>query len=265
MGVLMADTIKLPLVGETSKGTVFIAGLAGVAALGWAWYKKKETAKSSAATAAASTATTATPTAGYGYGAYSYQPYGYGFGSSGLGEYGGGTGDYGYGYYGAGEPTEEVPTQATTNQQWVEAAMGVLSGAGYTEATSLPALGLYITGSPLSSAQVAIVQAAIAAEGYPPQPGASGNPPGLNTSGTTGGQTGTTSAGNVSVPNVANMTADNALGVLKSAGLNGTITLDPTSDKKGIYHIVTKTQPAAGTSVAKGTTVVIYYRDSSSS
>jgi hypothetical protein len=40
------------------------------------------------------------------------------------------------------------------------------------------------------------------------------------------------------------------------------ITLDANSDKPGIFHIITKTSPAAGSSVAKGTTIVLYYKDS---
>ena len=203
MGVLgMADgTVNVPIVGQTQKSTLFIAGLAGFTALGWAWWKnKKQAATKQANAASAGTAGTTNPSGSsgygyaYGYGAYAYQPYGYGFGPSGLGEYGGGQGDYGYGYYGAGEPVnEEVPGAAATNAQWSEAAMTALTSAGWTGSDVLTALGLYLTGAPVSSTQQGIIQAAIAAEGYPPSPGASGYPPAINTS-TSTGQSGTTSA-----------------------------------------------------------------------
>jgi PASTA domain len=258
----MADgQVKVPIIGETNKSTLFIAGLAGVTALGWAWWKQHKQAKT------ATTATTTNPSGAspygyaYGYGAYAYQPYGYGFGPEGLGAYGG-TGDYGYGYYGAGEPVnEEVPAAAATNAQWSEAAMTALTSAGWTGSDVLTALGLYLTGAPVSSTQAGIIQAAIAAEGYPPAPGASGYPPAINQSQTPPGQSGTTSASQVTVPNVTNMTADNAIAILKKSGLNGTISLDANSNKPGIFHIITKTQPPAGTSVATGSNVILYYRD----
>jgi hypothetical protein len=266
----MADgKVNVPIVGQTNKSTLFIAGLAGVTALGWAWWKNKKQAatKQANATAAATTAASAQNSYayGYGYGAYNYQPYGYGFGPSGLGEYGGGTGEYGYGYYGAGEPVnEEVPGAAATNAQWSEAAVTALTSAGWASTDVLTALGLYITGSPLSATQQQIIQAAIAAEGYPPSPGASGYPPAINTSAPTGQSSTTSAGGMVTVPNVSGQDASQAVVTLKNAGLVGIITLDSTSNKPGIFHVITKTVPAAGTSVPTGSQVTMYYQDSSS-
>jgi len=196
----MADgKVNVPIIGETNKATLFIAGLAGVTALGWTLWKDKKTKKAAAAASTSASGTAASGTTpygyGYGYGAFAYQPYGYGYGPFGLGSYGG-SGEYGYGYYGAGEPVnEEVPAAAATNAQWSEAAMTALTAAGWTGSDVLTALGLYITGSPVNATQQQIVQAAIAAEGYPPSPGASGYPPAINTS-TSTGQSGTTTAGN---------------------------------------------------------------------
>lgn len=190
------DTVKVPIIGQTNKATLFIAGLAGVGALGYSLWKKKKAAS-------ATTATTGTyaygygATSGYGYGAEAYAPYGYGFGPEGLGAYGG-SGNYGYGYYGAGTSTvgEEVPSQASTNAEWSEATVSALTAQGFAGQDVLTALGLYLTGSPMSALQVQIVQAAIAAEGYPPVAGSNGYPPAINSGGTTGGgQTGTTPAG----------------------------------------------------------------------
>jgi len=130
---------------------------------------------------------------GYGYGgAYAYgqtyEPYGYGFGPLGLGAYGG-SGLYGYGYYGAGTTgvQTQVPTQATTNAQWSEAAMSALTSAGYDPMTTLAALGQYLLGGNLTATQAQVVTAAIGAEGYPPQSGPDGYPPAMKTGGTPGG------------------------------------------------------------------------------
>jgi len=250
----MADgQVKVPIIGETNKSTLLIAGLAGVTALGWALWKDKKT-KAAAATASSTSNTAASqgPGYAYGYGAYAYQPYGYGFGPSGLGNYGGGTGDYGYGYYGAGEPVnEEVPAAAATNAQWSEAAMTALTSAGWTGQDTLTALGLYLTGAPVSSTQAQIIQAAIAAEGYPPAPGASGYPPAINQS-APAGQTTTTGA-QVTVPNVVGSPQAQAFATLSDLGLKAS----GTPVQKGKILWVHTENPAAGTKVATGTTVTL--------
>jgi PASTA domain len=261
----MADgQVKVPIIGETNKSTLFIAGLAGVTALGWAWWKQKKQAKTATTTAATTPASGTTGYGyGYGYGAYAFQPYGYGFGPEGLGAYGG-QGNYGYGYYGAGEPVnEEVPAAAATNAQWSEAAMTALTSAGWSGSDVLTALGLYLTGAPVTSTQASIIQAAIAAEGYPPAPGASGYPPAINQSSPTG-QSGTSTSTMVTVPNVSGQDAEQAITTLKNAGLVGIITLDSQSNHPGIFHVITKTVPSAGTSVPKGSQVTLYYQDSKS-
>lgn len=241
----MAGTVKLPLVGETNKATLVIAGLAGVTALGWAlWKDKKSKAASSTASSTTSTGT------GYGYAAQTYQPYGYGFGSSGLGEYGYGesSGDYGEGYYGAGTPVnEEVPGQAANNAEWSEAAMTALTSAGWTGSDVLTALGLYITGSPVSATQTSIIQAAIAAEGYPPSPGVNGYPPAIHTAPATGQST------SLKVPNVVGQPQEAAFAIISAQGLKakGSATI------KGKTLYVKSQSPAAGASVAKGSTVTL--------
>lgn len=160
------------------------AGGAGIAIYLYRKNKKQQTAAAQAG-----------QQAGYGYGygygsqALQYQAYGYGFGSSGLGAYGGAQGNYGYGYYGAGSGSvqTQVPTQATTNAQWAEAAMSALTSAGYDGQTVLAALGVYLTGGTVTAQQLTIIQGAIAAEGYPPVPGPNNYPPQIHTGGTGGG------------------------------------------------------------------------------
>lgn len=216
----MPDTIHVPIFGNMNKGTA----IAGVGALvvvgGYELYKrsKKKT-------------TTATPTqtGQYGYGAYGYGSaygyggadlqngfYGYGFGPSGLGAYSGaGFSPYGYGYYGAGVTGSPVAVQATTNAQWTEAAVTALTAQGYSGTDVLAALGQYLLGHSLTATQSQIVDAAIAAEGYPPTPPANSSPVNQNN-----GQTGTTGANAaIHVPNVIGQNLATVIRNIENAGL----------------------------------------------
>jgi hypothetical protein len=76
------------------------------------------------------------------------------------------------------------PTQQfTTNAQWAQYAEQYLVNTEGANAGNVGlALGEYITGTPLTSDMVAIVQSAIAVAGYPPISGPNGNPPGYVTS-----------------------------------------------------------------------------------
>lgn len=257
----MAD-IKTPF-GNVPKPVVYISILAGGGALVYATVKKKNKAKA-AATSASTTANTAanmygygsssyaygygTGVSPYGYGAYNYEPYGYGYGPEGLGAYGG-EGLYGYGYYNSGVPVE-VPQQATTNAQWSQAAVSALSAAGWTQQQVLSALGPYLQGQGVSQSQAEIIDAAIAAEGYPPVEGTGGYPPAIKTSGGGGGGQ---NSGTVPVPNVVGLSQVQAAQVLNSSGLkfSGSKETGP----KGTVYYVTSESPKAGTQVNTGTTV----------
>lgn len=252
------------------KWTVYASVIGGGGGLVYAYVREKNK-KAAAAAAAASTANTSggygTYAYGYGsgqsfgygayaYGAYTDEPYGYG---TGTGDSGIGT-NYGYGYYGAGT-TEPSSTQATTNAQWSAAVVSALTnqGVGYTGQQVLGAIAPYLAGQPVSAAQGLIVQQAIAVEGYPPVPGPSGNPPGINTASTTGGGTGTgqTTTANVKVPSVIGRTdLDTAEGIISQAGLLPASRGDSGTGNKGK---VSAQSPAAGTMVKPGTTVLITY------
>jgi hypothetical protein len=178
----MADA-KMPGIGKVNKPTLIIAGLAAVGAAFYAYEKKKKDA--AAATTAAAAA--------YGYG-YAYGGYGYGGivgGAGGAGNYGG----YGYGGYGYGAgsgggvvvpppPPQQVPVN---NTQWVQFAQTFLASQGYNANLVGTTLNAYIHGQNVG-ANENIVQAAIAFEGNPPTAGANGYPPSINTSGSNGGQ-----------------------------------------------------------------------------
>lgn len=183
---------KLPIVGNIERGPLTITVLAGAAVGGYMWYrhnKNKQAAQQATQTGAGDGSNQyGYGSSSYGYGSYTNAPYGYGFGPYGLGSYGYGNGGnyFGYGYYGAGTGAP-VPQQAQTNAQWSQAAVSALTGQGYSGQEVLGALGVYLTGGNLNQNQIGIVQAAIAAEGYPPTSGPGGFPPAWHTAGTTGG------------------------------------------------------------------------------
>lgn len=242
----MPDLKKIP------KPVILLAVVAGGGALIYAHYRKK----TQAATAAASGDGSSTDASGtadtsgqYDSGAYmGYQPYGTGYGPYGLADYGDQSGAYGGGgYYGVGAPYQ-VPTQATTNAQWVQAALTVLTqSGGYDTSTVLTALGLYTTGQPLTASQEQVVTSAIAAEGYPPVEGPGGFPPAMkSTTVNTGG-----SSGNVSVPNVVGQEFGPAYNTITRAGLIS----QPGKNGVNATWKVTAQSPKAGASVSKGTIV----------
>lgn len=85
------------------------------------------------------------------------------------------------------------PGSFTSNANWVQAAMTYIVDAepNANPATILTALGLYTNGEDIKTdANRSIIEQAIAAMGYPPIAGKSGNPPGIvqgHTGGTGGG------------------------------------------------------------------------------
>lgn len=85
---------------------------------------------------------------------------------------------------------------------------------------------------------------------------------GTSTTATGSGGNSSTTKSAVTIPNVVGLDADQAIQVLKSAGLNPSITLTAASNHPGIFHIVTKTAPAVGGTAAPGTKVILYYKDS---
>jgi hypothetical protein len=131
-----------------------------------------------------------------------------------------------------------------------------LTGEGYDAQTVSAALGAYEEGQQVTSAQQSIIQAAIGVEGYPPVPGANGYPPSIMVQGTGGGGTGGGQGGGtgttVKVPNVEGKRVSAANTALKAAGLTGHLS---GARKPGTAYYVNSQTPAAGTSVAAGSTV----------
>ena len=164
----------------TQQQRVLLIGGLAVGGVGIIAFYIEENKKKKAAAAAAPTSAYA-----YGYGSPGAYAYGYGYGSVAYEPevYG-----YGLGYYGYGTSGTVTTVAATTNAMWSQAAVNQLTSQGYTGSDVQAALGVYLTGGQLSTAQETIVQSAIAVEGYPPQPGANGYPPAMNVN-ASGGQT----------------------------------------------------------------------------
>lgn len=249
-----SDKIKVPIIGETNKATLMVAVLAGVGALGYTYYKKQKTASATNAAATAAAGTAGVSPAGYAYGygtVYNNSGFSYGYGYAAVANELYGQEAYAYGYTMGADSTNPSNTTGaiTTNAQWSQEALTTLTSQGYTGTQVLAALGLYLTGGALPSSDVSIVQAAIAAEGYPPVAGAGGYPPAMNTAGTTTSSTGTTPANTVTVANVVGMPDGEAYNIIHAQGLKYADTGAKPND------VITGQSPKAGTAVAPGSTV----------
>jgi hypothetical protein len=246
-----------------------------VAGGGIAGYEIYKYEKNKQATAQASTAVAQATGYGYGYGTYGYgasSGYGYGYynmvggtaAPSVNSPYGyGASGGFPAGYYGYGVTTPPAGTTpptgtttptsggtSTTNAQWDQAAITQLTQDGWDSQTVAGALGTYLNGQEVNSSQVAVVDAAIGVEGYPPIAGASGYPPAIKTGGTTGG--GQSGGGQATVPNVVGERKITAIAKLKAAGFPSTFTPTATGH---LEMFVASQSPAAGSKVNPGTTV----------
>lgn len=162
----MSDTIKLPLLGETKKNTAYALGAVLLVVLGVGLYRSRK-GKGAPAPAAGSDSSAQQSADQTGTGPFD--------GSGGSG-YGGG----------ANWPTSPVQPQGfTTNAAWAQAVedylVNTVHGGNNADVIGA-ALGKYLTGQPLTSDQVVIVQQAIAFGGYPPVNGPNGHPPSYFTS-----------------------------------------------------------------------------------
>lgn len=163
----MADTVNVPGVGATPKRNVAIglAVLAGI--LGVAYYRHaKSQQAASAASTAASTATPADTTIP----ATAYDP------NAGLTGVAGSAGPYSQGYYNA---PGSYPQGYVTNGQWAQAAEAYLTSIGADPTTVGLALGKYLTGQTVTTAQQDVIDQAIAFANYPPVNGPGGYPPNI--------------------------------------------------------------------------------------
>lgn len=166
----VTDSIKVPGVGPAKKQTVYLVGGVVVVALAVGYYRSKHQAPAATPAAAADQSSGQVDQTGAG-------PYdGSGSGYSG----------------GASWPSNPAtPAAYTTNAEWAQAAEDYLVNTVQESASAVgAALGKYLTGQPLTSDQVVLVQQAIAFANYPPVNGPTGHPPSYYTVTSGGGGSG---------------------------------------------------------------------------
>lgn len=244
-------TVKIPLVGTVKKkwalgGAVILAVILGVA-----YYRHSRNA--SPAAAASTTTGTQDPNAIDPATGLTYAEEAAGIQSGTLAGYGSAYGDTSgiVGYDAQGNPiyADQVgygPTPSyVNNAAWAQAAEQYLVGTtGADAGTVAAALGVYLTGQTLSSAQASVVQSAIGFFGRPPDQGPDGYPPAL--------RLGAPPSSTVSVPDVVGDAAGDAHNKIVAAGLV------PIADPGQKPHDkVTSTSPRGGTHVAQGSQVLI--------
>lgn len=180
-----SGSVKVPGIGPVPKKWFIIVGGGSVVVLGYVYWKRRKSAPAAASTPGASVEGQPCVDANGMPGVYD---------ADGICQVNAGAaGGYyaGSGAQGSSGVTPPVPGTGgfTTNGQWTQQAEADLAGIGIDQVALADALGAYISGRPLTSAQQSLVDQAIAAEGYPPVAGASGYPPAMHTSPTGPGST----------------------------------------------------------------------------
>lgn len=199
----MSETVNVPEVGKVKKQYAY-AGVAVVGVLAIMYYRNHK---------ASSSAATASPVAASGGLGDPYPPDGtqgdptdpystdpatgmtYGDESAQGSGFGAGYGYANYGYTGSGygsvndtsTTANSGPGSFTTNGDWSQYAINYLTGNGMDSGTVTAALGAYIAGQPVTAAQKAIIDDAIAIAGQPPVTGPGGFPPSIKVTGSVSG------------------------------------------------------------------------------
>jgi hypothetical protein len=264
----MASEVTLPG-GKRANKWVVIAIAVGGSAVAYVVYKNHAASSASSASSATSGEVT-DPSTGVSYPAGSTDPTTGETYAQEIGQYGSveaadaavaqtadsylyNQGDlYGTGYGGSeystgtyGATTTVSGSVYTSNSAWAQAAEAGLTDIGYTGTDVASALGLYLTGMPVTSDQAAIITAAIGEYGAPP----------VGTFQIITQPNGGTAT--VAVPNVIGRTdLSTAESIITAAGLKAAATGSSGAGNKGS---VTAQSPAAGTQVSKGSTVTVTY------
>lgn len=246
----MTGTVKLPGLGEVKKSTAAI-GAVIIAGVGVVIFLRNRRAASSAA--ATPDTSTIDPATGFPSGSPEDQQAlaeqsaaagGFGFGSLGNGG----------AFFGSGGGGSIIgpsgPGGFADNAQWAQYAEQYLTETvGSNPETTGNALGKYITGQPLTAGQVQITEQAIAFAGYPPVEGPGGNPPGFRNA--PGPHPKPKPKPKVAVPNVAGKKYQEAASILAAHHLRARRAVPDVG-------VVGEQKPAAGTEVARNSTVTLY-------
>lgn len=215
----MGDGAQLGEAFKSKQGKVVIVG--GVAFVGYMYWRNKQVAAS--AIPATDTGTTVPGTDSLGMPTVSGPGGGSAFGAS-----------------SGGSSTTEPGAPANTNASWVQNAVSQLVGLGRDGSTVADALGAWIAGQPLTSAQQQIVQTAVGLGGSPPVP----VPPvtTINSSSPGGATTTTTSAAPSAGHRYTSTTLDTIkvgeteAGIAKEFGI-GVADLKATNPSKHLTHL----------------------------
>lgn len=155
----MPDQVKVPVVGPVGKRALWIGGGGAALVVAVLYWRKRSTALTPSTVDTSGTDTSAADTAGGG--------------ASGAG-------------VSTAIPGAPVAT-VVTNAQWTANVMAALGQVPNLDLGALSAaLGLYLTGSAVSTDQEHLIDQAIAAAGYPPVDGPNGYPPAIHTQPQTG-------------------------------------------------------------------------------
>jgi hypothetical protein len=251
-----SGTVKIPGFGQVKKRTAQIGAVAAVAlVVGYIYVRnRKGSAASSAAAggtvtdAAGNVCSALDPNSNYCPG--SPQDQAYYSNQSGVLPGGSGSGIVGYDQqgnpiYASSTPAPVIgPGSFINNAQWAQYAEQAMGSDGSD--TIAAALGKYITGGEVTTAQVTTIDEAIAIAGYPPVPGPGGKPPSINQVGDkSGGGGGGKKDVTKQVPNVVGEHGETAFDVLAAAGFNK-VTQIPASTPRGKTTTVTSQTPRAG-------------------
>jgi hypothetical protein len=173
-------TVKTPF-GQVQKKTAVVVGVGAVGVVGIVWYRSRQNASSSAATTAATTTATTDPSIDPATGIPYAQEGGGGqgfadqLGSGGYYDNNGNWIPYSQQSFPGGTPG---PGSFTSNPQWAQYVEDYLVNTTGLDANATgAAIGKYITGQPVTSDMVTIIQQAIAIGGNPPVAGTDGYPP----------------------------------------------------------------------------------------
>lgn len=187
----MADTIKLPAIGEVKKGYVIAGGAVVAVIVGYAYYKHAINATATSTTSAPSSAPTSSlssaaatdidPETGYAYGSVGDQEALeslYGGSAADTGITGGGTTTT----TSTGTVASGSGTAITTNNAWLQNVLDT-NDTGYTSAQVIQAVSAWFSGTQVTTSELTVIQTCEALYGAPPQPLP---PPNVSTTGTGG-------------------------------------------------------------------------------
>lgn len=186
----LAGTVKIPLIGPTSKKVAYAGGSVAVLVLGYAYWRHRQSLADNALVSSTTvpTDTTSTgdtgtldPATGYDYGTAQDSD---ALAAQSVANVNAGGGN------GVTPTAGSTPTAYATNGQWAQAGEDYLSNTvGLDAATVSAAIGAYLAGANVTEAQTSIIHQVIAAVGMPPAAGVSGFPPSIHTVATSTGTT----------------------------------------------------------------------------